>query len=243
MNRALPPRDRGCGGGNTRGESGRRRLMPGASGLVRRTSHPPRETPPGRNPAARVVIERRVSGFDGVSALAILGLGGRHSQSHLLADRTGQKAAQGMRLPARKFHQSFEGCPARPFQQVQDLGRLAAVAGSARLSAACGRLFRRAGLTGRLTLLRRDVGAPWRNTGLLGWFRLRAVRALCRNGGGCVGFFGSHVGSNSLSARSRMTIHHSGWQELQVDSAAPIGEGEGLAMERERCDMTAGDSR
>jgi hypothetical protein len=67
---------------------------------------------------------------------------------------------------------------------------------------------------------------------------------LCRNGGGCVGFFGSHVGSKSLSARlSRITIHHSAAQELQADFTGRVGEGEGLAMGSVKgVEMTAGGS-
>jgi hypothetical protein len=43
-----------------------------------------------------------------------------------------------------------------------------------------------------------------------------------------------------LRVLSRMTIHHSGWQELQADFAGS-GKGEGLAMES--VEMNAGDSR
>ena len=63
-----------------------------------------RETPPGRNPAARCERNRANSGFDGIAALAVLALGGRDGQAHLLADRAGQEPAHGMRLPAGGFH-------------------------------------------------------------------------------------------------------------------------------------------
>ena len=45
------------------------------------------------------------SGFDGVSALAILSLGGHDRQLHLLCDGPRQEAPDAVRLPARRLHQ------------------------------------------------------------------------------------------------------------------------------------------
>ena len=97
-----------------------------------------RETPPGANPAARKGRNCGGSAFDGVAALAVLALGGRDRQPHLLPNGPGQEAAHGMRLPASGLLQ-FLGCdPARPLQQVQDRGRLAAIGAPAGLAAAAG---------------------------------------------------------------------------------------------------------
>src|SRR6185369_756302 len=75
-----------------------------------------------------------------------------------------------MRLPAGRFHQFLGGCPAWPFQQVEDLGGLAAVAGAGGFRGAFGRILRGSGLLPRLALLWRDVGATRASGGLLGGF-------------------------------------------------------------------------
>ena len=46
-------------------------------------------------------------GCDRVGALAVLALGGYDGQPQLFADRTGQEAAYGMRLPAGGAHEFF----------------------------------------------------------------------------------------------------------------------------------------
>src|SRR5207248_10722386 len=118
------------------------------------------EKPPRRNPAAQANEALLASAFDGVRTLAVRCLGGRHSQPHLLAHRAGQEAANGMRLPTSSFHQLFRGGPARPLEQVQDFGGLAALAG------ACRRLRLSVGF-GRFVALRDGAGLlprlpPWR---------------------------------------------------------------------------------
>jgi hypothetical protein len=239
MNRALSPRDRGCGRGNPSRKSGSYRLVPGTSGLVRRIAHPPeRETPPGESPAARGVRNEWKSGFDGVSAISLLCLGGRHSQSHLLADRTGQESPDGMRLPARRLHQFLGSCAARPLQQLQDLGRLAAIACGRSLFLALGRFLRRAGLLGRLGLFRRNVGALSRNVGLFVGFRL----VTCSCGLGGASFFCNrciHVVSYVGGDHRSHDMDHSGAPELQANS----GAGDGMAMAFQSRQMSAGGSR
>ena len=71
---------------------------------------------------------RKMSGFDRITVLAVLAPGGDDFQAHLLADSAGQEPAHRMRLPAGGFHQLFGGDPAGPLQQFEDRGCLAAVA-------------------------------------------------------------------------------------------------------------------
>src|ERR1019366_1434080 len=78
-----------------------------------------------------------------------------------------------MRQPSGGFHQFFRSGAAGPFQQVEDLGGLAAAAGSF-------------GLANRLGLGGRKVGATWRNAGLFASFRLLTR---CRGCGGAVFFW------------------------------------------------------
>src|ERR1700674_4679934 len=76
------------------------------------------------------------SGFDGVAALPVLGLGGRNLQAHFLAHGTREEPTNRMGLPPGGFHESLERGPIRPFQKVEDLCGLTAVAGGAGLFAA-----------------------------------------------------------------------------------------------------------
>src|SRR6266851_3435586 len=136
-----------------------------------------------------------VLGFDRVGALSVLALGGGDDQPPFLAYRAGQEAADRMRKPACGFHQFLRSGAAGPFQQVEDLGGLAAVAGSfglgnLGLGAALGRFLCGRGLAGRLGLRGRDVGATWRNSGLLVRFQLLAA---CR-GCGVALFFWNQLG-------------------------------------------------
>jgi hypothetical protein len=237
MNRALSPRDRG--GRTPRRQSGRCRLVPRSSGLVGRASYPPeREMPPGRNPAARVVRDERELGFDRVGPLPVFGLGRRHGQPHLLTDRTGQEPADGMRLPASGFHQFLGGYAARPLQQIQDLGGLAAVPGRLGLFLALGRFLGGPGLLARLGFLRRHVGALLRNTGLFLGFRLVAC---CRGLGGA-GFFCNRCVHFVFSFSGDYCGHvmdHSGAPKKQANS----GAGDGMAMAFQNRQMIAGGSR
>jgi len=59
------------------------------------------------------------SDFDGVSALAILSLGGHDRQLHLLCDGPRQEAPDAVRLPARRLHQFLSRCAVRTLQQVE----------------------------------------------------------------------------------------------------------------------------
>ena len=97
-------------------------------------------------------------------------------QPQLLAHGPGQEAPFGMSLPARRLHQLFRGDAARPLEQVQDFGSLTAVAGTGGFLGAFGRILRRGGLLTRLSLLRRNMGATWRNTRPFCRFRLLASR-------------------------------------------------------------------
>jgi hypothetical protein len=159
MNRALPLRDRGHRNGSPRGQSRHPGLMPGALRLVSGTANPPeREKPLGRNPAARA--NGGISGlcFHGVGAFPILAVSGCDGQAHLLADRTGKEASDGMGLPTGGFHQFFAGGASRPLQQIQDLRGLAPVSGGTALFLGLGRFLGGAGLLARLSFL---GGATW----------------------------------------------------------------------------------
>src|SRR5260370_376633 len=143
-----------------------------------------------------------VSGLDRVSSLSVLVLGGGDGQSEFLAYRAGQEAANRVRQPAGGLHQVLGSGAAGPFQQVQDLGSFAAVAGNLRfgdlaLGAALGRFLGGRGVAGRLGLGGRNVGATWRNASLFVRFRLLA--ACCGCGGGV--FFWNQRGHSFFSLR------------------------------------------
>src|SRR5439155_3348501 len=123
-----------------------------------------RKTPPNVNPAARLVAVRSASGFHGIAALAVLALGGGDGQAHLLSDRARQVSAYRMRLPSGGLLQLLGRDAARPLQQFEDLGGLAAVTGGTALLFGFGRLLGRGGLLPRLALLARHVRATWANT-------------------------------------------------------------------------------
>jgi hypothetical protein len=135
-----------------------------------------RETPPGEYPAARKGRSWRFSAFDRVGPLAALVLSRNHVEAQLLPDSARKEAADAVGLPVGCLHQALKRRAFRPLQQIQDLLRLAPGAGSGYLSAVLGRFLWRAGLLGRLALLRRNVGATRASVGLLGGFRLPARR-------------------------------------------------------------------
>ena len=66
-----------------------------------------RETPPSANPAARCEASTTGSGLDGVAALAVLALGGRHRQAHLLA----QRSRTGIPAPNAAASRSLSSAP------------------------------------------------------------------------------------------------------------------------------------
>src|SRR5690242_15473751 len=68
-----------------------------------------KEKPPRRNPGGQKEPNRWTSVFDRITALPVLGLGGRDFQAHLLAQDAGHKATDRMRLPAGGFHEFLPG--------------------------------------------------------------------------------------------------------------------------------------
>jgi len=185
------------------------------------------EKPPGVFPAARCEGWLRRLGFDRVAALAVLALGRRHRQAHFLPDGAGQKAAHGMRLPARGFHQFLGRYAPGALQQGEDGFSLATLAhplllggflwaGGLGFGGRFGRFLGWGGLLGRLGLLLRNVGALWRDTRLLGGFRLLARR----QGWGAAVFFCNRC-IHVLSFGGDYRVHdmdHSGAPGKQVNS-------------------------
>jgi hypothetical protein len=136
------------------------------------------------------------------------------------------KPADGMRLPASRFHQLFGSYASRPLQQMEHDSGLAAVAGAGGVLRAFGRFLGRAGLLPRLTLLGRDVGATCASVGLFGGFRLRS-----RSGWGGFGFWcRCHDLFSFRGDRRGHDMDHSGAQQMQADSAE-TGQGDGSAMD------------
>jgi hypothetical protein len=216
MNRSLPPGDCGLRSPDSLGPSGSARAVPRAVGLVGGIEDTgERETPPGGCPAARWKLERRDSGFDGVGTLAIFPFGRGHCQPHLLADRARQKPANGMWLPAGGFHELFGGDAARSLEEFQNLAGLAAFANRLGFLSAFGRFLGRAGPLGCLALLRRNVGALWRNTSLFVGFPLLTVHWRLR--GGFYGQF-SHFDFSFGGNYRGHDMNHSGARGKQGDS-------------------------
>src|ERR1035437_6070982 len=114
-----------------------RRLVPRVGGLAGRTKAAARgrdkEKPPSPNPGGQKEPNRWALAFDRVAALRVVGLGRRDRQAHLLAQGAGKKPTNRVCLPARGFHEFLQGGASRTLQQVEDLGRLAALAGAGRL--------------------------------------------------------------------------------------------------------------
>ena len=91
----------------------------GAVGLVGRTPLAEREKPPRRNPGGQCKRLRLYSALYRIAALAVLALGGRDGQAHLLADGAGKEPAQGMRLPVGRLEQLLCSRAARPLQYAE----------------------------------------------------------------------------------------------------------------------------
>src|SRR5579872_2137431 len=116
-----------------------------------------RRTPPGGYPAALRKRDAIGLRFQGVTALFTFILAGTDLQFHLLAQCAGNKASDGMRLPAGRLHQFLQGGTARPFQEFEYLGRLAPVSRrDYEVLARTGGLFHWGGLLARLSLRRRS---------------------------------------------------------------------------------------
>ena len=90
-----------------------------------------RETPPGRNPAARKELTSEL-GLNRIGPVAVLALEGSDGQTHFLRDGPRQEPADRMRLPASGFHQflrcyaSRAGSVASPFHRLESLSILLA---------------------------------------------------------------------------------------------------------------------
>jgi len=76
---------------------------------------------------------RRLAGGSAVGALSVGALEGFNRSPSLFHDRAAQKVAHGVGLPAGHLHQFLQSDAARPFQQIDHLGRFAAAAGGSYL--------------------------------------------------------------------------------------------------------------
>src|SRR5205085_2786854 len=88
------------------------------------------------------------------------------------------EAANRVGLPVGGFHQILQGGSAGPFQQVEDLGRLAPLAGVFALFTGLSTFFQRGSLLAWLGRLGRNVRLSCRGTGLVGGFQLFSRRGL-----------------------------------------------------------------
>jgi len=142
-----------------------------------------KEKPPRRNPGGRKSADRSVSAFDRVAAFPVGALGRGDGEAHLLAQDPGQEPADRMGLPAGGLPKFLPAGPARPPQQVENLGGLGAMAGPGGLFARLRRHAGWVGLPGGGGLLprprrgRRNVAPVCANVGLfVGNGRLRRGR-------------------------------------------------------------------
>ena len=209
MNRALQPGDCRHRSGDSRGPYRSAGAMSGAIGLVSGVAHPPeRETPPGRSLAARCNWLCFRSGFDGVAPLPVLPLCGRHREAHFLANGPRKEAAQRMRLPGSGSKEFLGGGSARPFQQVEDSGRLASLTGV--VSCASWRFLLGRGLLPRFSLGSRDVRATCAGRGLFRGLRLgRCFRLFC---GHVVSFCGNHRLTTSITLKASESKRNQRWR-------------------------------
>jgi hypothetical protein len=161
-----------------------------------------------------------------VYAIARLCLRGLDLEAVLLGGGR-EEAPDRMFLPIRGFHDLGQGHPLGPANQRQDFRALALSAGRAGFLGMGGFGL----LAGLGLLLRRGFGfaalggfLPLGRTLLLGGTLLRGgllrrnVRALFRDSGGvfgCSGFCVRHSGEFLSALSWRMTIHHSGCDEMQ----------------------------
>src|SRR5712691_6276224 len=102
---------------------------------------------------------RRLFGSDAVGAFSVAALEGFNRRSPLLPECAAQKAADRVGLPSGRLREFLQGDAAGPFQQIDDLGRFAAAAGSDGFLGA-------RGFSGWLALGRRNGGARFGNTRL-----------------------------------------------------------------------------
>ena len=182
MNRALPPGDRGYRSSASRWASGSARAVPGAGRLVGGAAaadwRPDEKKPPRGCPGGGRKPDWKRSGLDRVGALAVLATWSIQPPGP--SSCPGSTGSRGPNAPASRL---LSSAPSGWLHPAVSAGpgrlRFAALAGalSLRLRGFLGRLgalLGRGGLLPRLGLCRRNVGAPWRNTGLLGGFRLVA---------------------------------------------------------------------
>src|ERR1700674_345590 len=129
MNATLSPRDRSHRSRDTRRQSRRPGIVPGAIGLVGGVKDSRRRAKTRKAAGVESGGTRETdwvgSDLDGIVALTVLTLCRRDLQPHLLADGARKDPADAVGLPAGSLHQFLQRGPVRLFQQVEDLGCLA----------------------------------------------------------------------------------------------------------------------
>jgi len=135
-NSSLPSGNRGHQSRDPGWQSGSRWFVPGSSRLVRGievAAEGGRRKPPERNPGGEWKQTGGRLGFERISALPIIALGGCDTELHLFAERAANESSDRMRLPFRGFHDLLHRSPAGALQQFQNLSGLAALASRSRL--------------------------------------------------------------------------------------------------------------
>src|SRR6185437_2637986 len=130
-----------------------------------------------------------------------------------------EKAAHGMRLPARSLHEFSQDSSIGPLRQVEHFCRLTAVTGAISLFRGLERFLGRLGLLSLLALDGRNVGALWASAGLPACFRLLGGRR------GGSRFFNNCVHVTSFRGNRRGDdMNRSGVPEMQVKSGRIVEE-------------------
>jgi hypothetical protein len=139
VNRPLPARDRDHRSRDSVRQSGSPRALLGTDGLGRgiaaiaggvgSTKKPPEPSPGGGKERGR-----GRSGLERIGALPFLSLDGFYTETHLLAERAADEAADTVGLPPRCLHNLGQRRAALAFQQSHHGGGLATLADALRLS-------------------------------------------------------------------------------------------------------------
>src|SRR6266852_340720 len=79
----------------------------------------------------------RTSNFDRVASFSVRRFRGLDGEAHFLSQRAADETAHAVGLPFGYCHEVLQGDSMRALEQIHNLGRFAAPAGSGRLDAVC----------------------------------------------------------------------------------------------------------